>query len=192
MTDNSFTDSLNTDSSVYGTKCTLSTLALDRLSLATTQTTDYYGKFQIDNLCYETDPCQHNVTINGKKNLMDAEEICELFIEHGIPISKHFEYAKPKHQIQEFDIPSDDDDYGKFKVNSMCYQSYPCKHHVTIDGKTSLMSARQIYKLFIYHDVPVNEHFKYVREINEEDFIIKKQSTSKLTYLFNYIKNKFI
>ena len=58
------------------------------------------------------------------------------------------------------------------KVNMMCYLTYPCRHYVTLFGETKLMNSEKIYDLFIENNVPVIEHFAYIKKIKDNrDFL---------------------
>lgn len=48
-----------------------------------------------------------------------------------------------------------------FSVNiTPCFQSNPCHHYVTYNGKTSLMNGFQIHKLYRDHGLLVPVHFQ--------------------------------
>lgn len=46
-------------------------------------------------------------------------------------------------------------------IRSLCYESYPCAHSVSINGQYSLMSGRDIKQLFVQHGMEVPQHFSY-------------------------------
>lgn len=46
------------------------------------------------------------------------------------------------------------------KISDMCYLTFPCKHHVTIDNKTALLSGTYIYEIYTNANLVVPEHFK--------------------------------
>lgn len=48
------------------------------------------------------------------------------------------------------------------KIKSMCYESYPCQHFISIDnGKTwELLDSIKIVKKLISLGIDVHEHFK--------------------------------
>ena len=50
-------------------------------------------KINIDDECYETYPCQHEVSIdNAPKKLMSGVEIVDLLTRHNQEIPAHFRY----------------------------------------------------------------------------------------------------
>jgi hypothetical protein len=53
-------------------------------------------------------------------------------------------------------------------VGDMCYQSYPCKHHVSINGSDyGLLGGAEIYNLYESNNLPVPDHFRgYKKEAN--------------------------
>ena len=48
---------------------------------------------------------------------------------------------------------------GKYCISSVCLNTIPCKHNVTIDGKTTCMASSDIYHLYESHGVRVPDHF---------------------------------
>lgn len=45
---------------------------------------------QVDNECYESDPCRHKVTFMGETKMMDGVDIYNLFKLLDLEIPKHF------------------------------------------------------------------------------------------------------
>jgi hypothetical protein len=50
----------------------------------------------------------------------------------------------------------------KITVDSKCSKTYPCQHYVTINNKTILMSATEIYKLIKEETNLIPNHFDYI------------------------------
>ena len=49
----------------------------------------------------------------------------------------------------------------KIKIDPGCMESYPCKHLVTIDGKTMTMSGIEIVQYHRDNKLPIPTHFAY-------------------------------
>jgi hypothetical protein len=46
----------------------------------------------IDEMCIETFPCKHYISIDGQKQCADATEIHDLLSQRGLPIPEHFRH----------------------------------------------------------------------------------------------------
>lgn len=89
-----------------------------------------------------------------------------------------------------------------FKIHNTCFETYPCKHAVSINNTESLMSAVNIYKFFVVNNLTVDKHFEYCKKIVESeevnnilDEFIKTTSMDEIKEKINfntspYIKNK--
>jgi len=51
-----------------------------------------------------------------------------------------------------------------FMYDTRCLQSYPCKHHVTIDGKESMMNGDEIYRFCVNNNLSVPQHFMQYKD----------------------------
>lgn len=54
--------------------------------------------------------------------------------------------------------------YGDFKISNICYQTYPCKHHVTNEKlgiNDEIMSGTKIYELLKKHNCELGHFAKY-------------------------------
>lgn len=100
----------------------------------------------ISNSCFLTYPCMHHVTYKGETKMMGGVEIFNLFASLGKEIPKHF-------QLYEFD--------GKFEVSQECYETDPCRHDVTIEGRKYTLDGNAIKELYGNRNLPIPDHFKY-------------------------------
>lgn len=55
-------------------------------------------KISVAGLCLQSNPCQHDVFVDGKLIRMNALEIVKLFNERSEPIPKHFNYVVNMHR----------------------------------------------------------------------------------------------
>ena len=50
-------------------------------------------------------------------------------------------------------------------VSGVCFQTYPCKHHITIDGVQKMYTnASDIVAYFEEKKLKIPEHFEYISE----------------------------
>jgi len=50
--------------------------------------------------------------------------------------------------------------FGKIEYSNMCFQTYPCKHYIKINGNSvGMMGGRQIKQLFLTNNIEVPDHF---------------------------------
>lgn len=99
----------------------------------------------INEMCFLTYPCMHYVTFNGETKMMGGIEIVNLFVSLGKEIPKHF-------KLYEFD--------GKFEVDQECYETDPCRHNVTIEGRKYTLDGYRIKELYENRNMPIPDHFK--------------------------------
>lgn len=50
----------------------------------------------------------------------------------------------------------------EFTVGKRCYETYPCKHRVQVEGKSSLWGAVEIVAALQRSGQAVPDHFEYV------------------------------
>jgi len=58
-----------------------------------------------------------------------------------------------------------------FTIGDICYTSYPCQHYVTIEGKSTMMSATAICQLYNHNNIAIPDHFKYIENDNNLEAI---------------------
>ena len=98
----------------------------------------------VDDMCMESYPCKHMITIDGVRTMMNGISIYELFKTNNLDIPEHFREYSPKPMIV---------------IDDMCMESYPCKHMITIDGVRTMMNGVSIYKLLCEHNMNIPKHF---------------------------------
>jgi hypothetical protein len=82
------------------------------------------------------------------------------------------------------------------KINEMCYCTFPCMHDVEYRGIKKCMRAAEIYKILFSNNEEIPEHFKYVKEIVDLEYLKEELRSGKLfqkivdNYLFKTHKNK--
>jgi hypothetical protein len=84
-------------------------------------------------------------------------------------------------------------DGKKLIISGLCMQSFPCKHHCTINGKSQTLSAVDIYLLLKTNNLSIPEHFAYVKDMkNISNKKIYSNIRRKQNNFFDYLKNKFL
>jgi len=86
--------------------------------------------------------CYHHVSINNKFAKMSKDEIRSLAKKKRIKLHEHF-------------------DVVKINVSSMCFESFPCQHQVSVkEAAPQLLTAPRIKQLYIRFKMEVPDHFK--------------------------------
>jgi hypothetical protein len=86
--------------------------------------------------------CWHHVNIDGVFTKMSKKEIRSLAKKRKIRLNEHF-------------------DIVKLNVSSVCLQSFPCQHQVSVkESSFRLLNGKQIKQLYIRFKMEVPDHFK--------------------------------
>ena len=80
-------------------------------------------------------------------------------------------------EIHEFDFCYK---IGKYKISSMCYQSYPCQHYVDDGTNVKMMSGVEIYRMLHAENLS-HEHFDKYKDIHKTSWRNKKINRNKLS-----------
>ena len=72
------------------------------------------------------------------------------------------------------------------EIGDTCYSTFPCKHYVTMNGRSKLIFGTDIVKLCLKNDIPIPQHFvpyiDHLKHLNNYDLIDQDD-------LENFIKN---
>jgi len=64
------------------------------------------------------------------------------------------------------------------EVGDLCFQSYPCKHYIRVNGHSrGMRGARAIVGIFLQRNIPVPQHFAYIQAADAEFEQLEQDTT---------------
>jgi len=66
-------------------------------------------------------------------------------------------------------------------IDNTCYETYPCKHWVSFDGKRKMMGALEIMDLLQKYNLEIPVHFNYLKGFKKYNDKVFNQHTKKKT-----------